>query len=208
MRSEQPPAAYAVGGAPVGALVRVVVGVGDLQVDTDGSANGARWTTIAHLDGVLPGYFLNVLLDSALPAGTYVGALPAPVPAAPSFALAAFGTSLDAGGWSSADQFPRAVADVNGDGMADLAGVSETLATGGGRFAAPSLTLSAFGTAVSAGGWTCQNAYPRLLGDFDADGMADLAAFGIAGVTVARAFFSPERGRRNAFFDLQKVIAT
>src|SRR4029078_1566213 len=51
--------------------------------------------------------------------------------------LAAFGSGGSAGGWSSDDVFPRAIADVNGDGMADIVGfgiwgVNDALATGGG----------------------------------------------------------------------------
>ncbi|MEC8180340.1 MAG: hypothetical protein VX072_11775, partial [Pseudomonadota bacterium] len=37
-------------------------------------------------------------------------------------ALEAFGSSDSAGGWSSNDRFPRIVADVDGDGHADLIG--------------------------------------------------------------------------------------
>ena len=33
-----------------------------------------------------------------------------------------FGTSAAAGGWTSDDQFPRDLADVNGDGFADVVG--------------------------------------------------------------------------------------
>src|SRR5439155_1003835 len=67
--------------------------------------------------------------------------------AAPTFELAAFGT--DAGGWSSDNTYPRALADVNGDGMADIVGFAQSgvyvsLATGGGHFAAPAFELAAF----------------------------------------------------------------
>ena len=37
-------------------------------------------------------------------------------------ALEAFGADDSAGGWSSNDRFPRIVADVDGDGHADLIG--------------------------------------------------------------------------------------
>jgi hypothetical protein len=39
---------------------------------------------------------------------------------APSFELAAFGPA--AGGWTSDDLYPRELADVNGDGRADIVG--------------------------------------------------------------------------------------
>jgi hypothetical protein len=42
--------------------------------------------------------------------------------AAPTFELAAFGASAGAGGWTSQDLYPRTLADVNGDGTADIVG--------------------------------------------------------------------------------------
>jgi hypothetical protein len=108
--------------------------------------------------------------------------------AAPTFELAAFGTM--AGGWTSNDTFPRALADVNGDGRADIVGfgadgVYVSLGTGGGHFAAPTLELAAFGT--NAGGWTSQDLYPRTLADVNGDGMADIVGFGADGVSVSLA---------------------
>ena len=73
----------------------------------------------------------------------------------PGLGLAAFGS--EAGGWTSNDLYPRALADVNGDGKADFVGFASTgvyvsLATGDGKFADPELGLAAFGS--EAGGWT------------------------------------------------------
>jgi hypothetical protein len=107
--------------------------------------------------------------------------------AQPTFELSAFGVT--AGGWSSDDTYPRKVADVNGDGMADIvgfgnAGVYVSLATGGGSFAAPIFALSSFG---AAGGWTSENLYPREVADVNADGRADIVGFGGTGIYVALA---------------------
>jgi hypothetical protein len=82
--------------------------------------------------------------------------------AMPTFELAAFGVA--AGGWSSNNTYPRALADVNGDTRADIiafssAGVYESLATAGGHFAMPTFELAAFGT--DAGGWSSNDTYPR-----------------------------------------------
>jgi hypothetical protein len=103
-------------------------------------------------------------------------------------AVANFG--LGAGGWSSQDAFPRYLADVNGDGKADIvgfsyAGVYVPLATGGGNFAAPILELGDF--APGAGGWTYQDAYTRQLADVNGDGMADIVGFGQSGVWISLA---------------------
>jgi hypothetical protein len=65
---------------------------------------------------------------------------------------------------SSDDLYPRGLADVNGDGRADIVGfgadgVYVALATGGGHFASPTFQLSDFGT--NAGGWSSNDTYPR-----------------------------------------------
>ena len=105
-----------------------------------------------------------------------------------SFQLAAFAPG--AGGWNSQDKYPRELADVNGDGMADIvgfgdAGVYVALAQGGGSFGGLSFQLAAF--APAAGGWNSQDKYPRELADVNGDGMADIVGFGDAGVYVALA---------------------
>lgn len=114
-------------------------------------------------------------------------AAPASYFAVPSNWLANFGTQ--AGGWSNNNSYPRALADVNGDGRADVvgfgaAGAYVALSTGSG-FAAPALWIRNFGASAQAGGWTSFDSYPRLLGDFDGDGRADIAAFGAMGTYVA-----------------------
>jgi hypothetical protein len=102
--------------------------------------------------------------------------------------VANFGTS--AGGWTNYDMYPRAVADVNGDGKADVVGfggkgVYVALSTGSG-FETPTLWMTAFGSSSTAGGWTSQNITPRMMADVDGDGKADIVAFGRNGVLVSR----------------------
>ena len=104
------------------------------------------------------------------------------------FELPYFGPN--AGGWSSDDTYPREVADVNGDGMADIvgfgdAGVWVSLATGGGHFAPSTFELPFF--SASTGGWSSDDTYPRELADVNGDGMADIVGFGAAGVWVSLA---------------------
>ena len=90
-------------------------------------------------------------------------------------------------GWSSNDRFPRELADVNGDGMADIVGfggggVYVSLATGGGAFGPVALKLA--DSAASAGGWISDDKFPRQLADVNGDGLADIVGFGGAGVYV------------------------
>lgn len=106
--------------------------------------------------------------------------------------LSNFGQSSAGGGWTSQDQYPREVADVNGDGMADIvgfgaAGAFVSLATGGGNFGPATQTVNGFGQTIAGGGWTSQNTFTRLLGDVNGDGMADIVGFGALGTYVALA---------------------
>jgi hypothetical protein len=112
--------------------------------------------------------------------------------ATPITTLVAFGASNSAGGWTSQNQFPRLLGDVSGDGRADIVGFGAhgtwvALATGGGNFGTPFLSLSMFGAGDSAGGWTSQDQFPRLLGDVNGDGKADIVGFGAHGAWVALA---------------------
>src|SRR3954468_6930208 len=124
------------------------------------------------------------------------------------FKLDAFGTSWTVGGWSSDDQYPRELGDVNGDGMADIVGFGisgayVSLATGGGNFAPMQFKFDAFGTSNSVGGWISDDQYPRELADVNGDGMADIVGFGISGVYVALATgggnFAPMQFKLDAF---------
>ena len=106
------------------------------------------------------------------------------------FKLGEFGTDASAGSWRSNNEFPRELADVNGDGMADIvgfggAGVYVSLATGNGSFGPMSLKLREFGTDVGAGSWKSNDQFPRELADINGDGMADIVGFGGKGVYVA-----------------------
>ena len=103
---------------------------------------------------------------------------------APVFEVADFGYS--AGGWR-VERHPRFLADVTGDGKADIvgfgdAGVWVALSNGGGTFQAPVFEVADFG--YSAGGWRVER-HPRFLADLTGDGKADIVGFGDAGVWVA-----------------------
>jgi hypothetical protein len=62
------------------------------------------------------------------------------------------------------------------------AGVFVSLSTGG-SFSAPALWIRDYG--AGAGGWSTQDLYPRTVGDVNADGMADIVAFGMYGAYVS-----------------------
>jgi hypothetical protein len=96
-----------------------------------------------------------------------------------------------AGGWITDDLYKRELADVNGDGRADIvgfaySGVYVSLATtGNGHFGAPTFELAAF--TPGAGGWIGDNLYKRELADVNGDGRADIVGFAYSGVYVSLA---------------------
>ena len=90
-----------------------------------------------------------------------------------------------AGGWQVANH-PRMLADVNGDGRADVVGFGDdgafaSLSTGTG-FTPPALWVNNFGRL--AGGWQVAN-HPRMLADVNGDGRADVVGFGDDGAFVS-----------------------
>ncbi|MGB6847938.1 MAG: FG-GAP-like repeat-containing protein, partial [Thermoanaerobaculia bacterium] len=93
----------------------------------------------------------------------------------------------NAGGWRI-DSHPRLLADVTGNGRADIvgfgdAGVYVARNNGDGTFQPAQLVVNNFG--YSAGGWRVDS-HPRMLADLTGDGRADIVGFGDAGVYVAR----------------------
>ncbi len=102
----------------------------------------------------------------------------------PKLVLNSFG--YNAGGWR-VDMHPRFLADLTGDGSADVVGFSNqgvevALNNGNGTFQQPKLVLNSFG--YNAGGWRV-DMHPRFLADLTGDGKADIVGFGDAGVWVA-----------------------
>lgn len=87
-------------------------------------------------------------------------------------------------GWSSQNDFPREVADVNGDGRADIVGfgIQGTYVAFGqadGNFLPAKLDVKDF---TASYGWTSDNSFPRILGDVNGDGLNDIVGFGTVGV--------------------------
>ena len=99
-------------------------------------------------------------------------------------AVANYGVAQD---WVNQDVYPRVLADVNGDGRADLlgfgyAGVKVALGQADGTFGAATLGAANFG---GAQGWSSATAFPRLLADLNGDGKLDILGFGYSAVRVA-----------------------
>jgi hypothetical protein len=111
--------------------------------------------------------------------------------AQPTLALGAFGAGASAGGWTSNDTYPRMLADINADGMADIVGFDGSgvrIAHGqsNGTFASVIADLSNFGADAPAGPWTSYDSYPRLVADLTGDQRPDILGFGNLGVYLAQ----------------------
>jgi hypothetical protein len=102
---------------------------------------------------------------------------------APQPVLEAF--TPDAGSWQ-VDRHPRALADLTGDGRADIVGFGDdyvwvALGNGDGSFQAPAAVLDGFSYNQ---GWRVDQ-HPRLLAELNGDGRADIVGFGNDGVYAA-----------------------
>lgn len=105
-----------------------------------------------------------------------------------------------AGCWRM-DKNPRLLGDVNGDGKSDIVGFADdgtyvSLGQSNGTFSAPQLVLKSFG--YGAGSWRVEK-NPRLLGDVNGDGNADIVAFSDKGPYVAL-------GRSNGTFSTPRLV--
>ena len=91
-----------------------------------------------------------------------------------------------AGGWF-VERHPRFLADLTGDGRADIVGFGDegvyvSLNNGNGTFQDPQLVLGAFG--YSNGGWRVER-HPRLLANLTLDRREDIVGFAEDGVYVS-----------------------
>ncbi len=116
--------------------------------------------------------------------------------------------AIKGGNWSVYDH-PRAVADVNGDGKADIIGfgslgVQVALSTGNG-FAGERKMISKFGT--QAGKWSGL-LNPRMVADVNGDGKADIVGFGNARVVVSHSNGTGLQKTRNIVFDKHTKVIT
>ena len=103
---------------------------------------------------------------------------------APQLVVANFG--YNAGVWR-VERHPRFLADLTGDGCADIVGFGDdgvwiALNNGDGTFQEPRFVIANFG--YNAGGWRVER-HPRFLADRTGDGRADIVGFGNAGVWVS-----------------------
>jgi hypothetical protein len=122
-------------------------------------------------------------------AGTYIAFSTGNGFSDPILARQTFGADQSAGGWSDDNLFPRQVGDLNGDGRTDIIGfgadeVYVAFGTANG-ITNPAPALNSFGSALAAGGWSSNSAFPRVVADINGDHSADIVGFGGASVYTA-----------------------
>jgi hypothetical protein len=234
-------------GQAVASLVRAAEDAGGtfarLQIDTDGTANGVNWTTIARLDGIQAGNAVNVILDSTLPGGSNITASTVTTgsisindvsiaegdngtkvatftvtrsggtePFAVNFATSDGSATVadhDYAATAGTLNFAAGVntqtisVTINGDSWfegnetfsVNLSGATNGATVSDGQgigtignddpvFAPVTAPIAAFNT---TNGWTSFNQYPRAVVDVNGDGMADIVGFGGDRVIVSLA---------------------
>ena len=90
-------------------------------------------------------------------------------------------------GWNTFNDSPRMLADVNGDGKADIVGfgsnaVYVSIGNGNGTFQTATAATPGF---TKNYGWNTFNDSPRMLADVNGDGKADIVGFGSNAVYVS-----------------------
>ena len=98
------------------------------------------------------------------------------------------GLTIGSGGWEI-NKHPRTIADLTGDGRADIIGfgddgVSVAFNNGDGTFQPSKLVLGSFGYSAAAGSWRVEQ-HPRFVADLTGDGRGDIVGFASAGVYVS-----------------------
>src|SRR5262245_26647398 len=134
--------------------------------------------------------------------------------AAPKFVPDSSFWGVQTGGWSSQNLYPHFMADVNGDGKADIVGFAQsgvyvsinTSSLISVSFAAATLVPGSSFWGANTGGWSSQDAYPRELANIaNGDTMADIVGFAQNGVWTALAgattFFAPSGGAPSSMLD-------
>jgi hypothetical protein len=114
----------------------------------------------------------------------------------------------ETGGWDIVNRHPVILADINGDGMADIVGfggnqVLVALSTGS-RFLPLEAWVNGYGYNLNGGNWKIDR-HPRVLADVNGDGVRDIVGFKENGVhvslSISNGFMEPQKWLSNYGYD-------
>ncbi|MEL7039836.1 MAG: VCBS repeat-containing protein, partial [Cyanobacteria bacterium J06592_8] len=100
-------------------------------------------------------------------------------------------------GYTSQNENPRMMGDINGDGRADIVGINDNqvrfaYGQADGTFSQPNIDDGSYNIMSESDGWTSQEEFPRMLADIDGDNRDDIFGYDSVNDKLMVAYASDE----------------